>query len=253
MDTINRNSPDPYYIQLARILEGSLKVGAYKPGERFPGESQLSREYDLARSTVRETLRVLENQGLIKMVPNRGAFVNGSEPKTWALQVTQGFLEPESHSPGSTITTTVIRSGYEPPTDHVAKALNISHAQKVFVLERIREIDGKPAMHSTNWLPHDVGEALLGKPVLEGIGSLNQTLRESGFSIFAARRQVEAIAAPEDTAKLLRLKRNAPILLIRSASRDESGRPFDYYRSYLRSDVVAISVDAEVQHSFDGL
>jgi DNA-binding GntR family transcriptional regulator len=248
METINRTSPDPYYIQLARILEGHLKGGAFKPGERFPGESQLSREYDLARSTVRETLRILENQGLIRMVPNRGAFVNGSEPNSWALQVTQGFLEPEAHSPDSAITTTVIRSGYEPPSDHVAKALGILDAREVFVLERVRQIDGKPAMHSTNWLPYDVGGALLGRPVLEGSGSLNQTLRALGFSVFSARRQVEAVAAPEDTAKHLRLKRNAPILLIRSASRDENGRPFDYYCSYVRSDVVAISVDAETRH-----
>jgi GntR family transcriptional regulator len=252
MEQINRNSPDPYYMQLARILEDQLKGGAYKPGERFPGESQLSREFDLSRSTVRETLRLLETRGMIRMVPNRGAFVNGSEPKSWALQVTQGFLEPEAHSPGSEITTNVIRSGYEPPSDHVAKALSTSNAEDVFVLERVRQIDGKPAMHSTNWLPHDVGRTLLGNPVLEGTGSLNQTLRASGFSVFSARRQVEAVAAPEDTAKLLRLKRSAPVLLIRSASRDENGRPFDYYCSYVRSDVVAISVDAEARHNFDG-
>jgi GntR family transcriptional regulator len=247
MDTIDRASSEPYYVQLARILERQLKTGAFKSGDRFPGESQLSREYDLARSTVRETLRALENQGLIRMVPNRGAFVNGSEAKSWALQVTQGFLEPEAHSPGSAITTSVIRFGYEPAVDHVAKALNVAKSQDVFVLERVRQIDGKPAMHSTNWLPHDVGAALVGKPVLDGAKSLNQTLRESGFSIYSARRQVEAVAAPEDTAKLLRLKRNAPILLIRSVSRDENGRPFDYYCSYVRSDVVAISVDAEAR------
>jgi len=247
MNAIDRTSSEPYYAQLARILEGQLKAGAFKPGDRFPGETQLSREYELARSTVRETLRALENQGLIRMVPNRGAFVNGLEANRWMLQVTQGFLEPEAHSPMRAITTTVLRSGYESPPDHVAKALNLAASQDVFVLERVRQMDGKPAMHSTNWLPHDVGVALVGTPVLEGMKSLNQTLRESGFSIYSARREVEAVAAPESTAKLLRLKRNAPILLIRSVSRDENGRPFDYYCSYVRSDVVAISVDAEAR------
>lgn len=249
---IDRTSSEPYYIQLARILEDALRRGVYKPGERFPGESQLSRDYDLARSTVRETLRALENQGLIRMVPNRGAFVSNTEAKRWALQVTQGFLEPEAHSPDSAITTSVIHSGYDLAPGHVAKALGVDKSQEVFVLERVRQIDGKPAMHSTNWLPADVGAALMGKPVLEGTASLNQTLRALGFSIYSARRQVEAVAAPEDIAKLLRLKRNAPILMIRSVSRDENGRAFDYYCSYVRSDVVAISVDAEARGDVGG-
>ena len=252
METIDRASPEPYYAQLAKILEGRLKAGHFKPGDRFPGETQLTRQYDLARSTVRETLRALEQQGLIRMVPNRGAFVNGMESNRWMLQVTQGFLEPEAHSPDRAIATTVLRSGYEPASDPVAKALGLVGAQQVFVLERLRQMDGKPAMHSTNWLPGEVGAALLGKPVLEGGKSLNQTLRESGFSIYSARREVAAVAAPEHTAKLLQLKRNTPILLIRSVSRDENGRPFDYYCSYVRSDVVTISVNAEARGEASG-
>jgi DNA-binding GntR family transcriptional regulator len=252
METIDRASPEPYYAQLARILEGRLKAGHFKPGDRFPGETQLTRQYDLARSTVRETLRALEQQGLIRMVPNRGAFVNGMESNRWMLQVTQGFLEPEAHSPDRAIATTVLRSGYEPASDPVAKALGLVGPQQVFVLERLRQMDGKPAMHSTNWLPGEVGAALLGKPVLEGGKSLNQTLRESGFSIYSARREVAAVAAPEHTAKLLQLKRNTPILLIRSVSRDENGRPFDYYCSYVRSDVVTISVNAGRHYRWQG-
>jgi GntR family transcriptional regulator len=247
MHTIDRTSPEPYYLQLVRILENRLKAGDYKVGDRFPGESQLSREFDLSRSTVRETLRSLEQQGRVRMVPNRGAFVNGVEPNRWMLQVTQGFLEPEAHSPDRVITTAVLRSGYEPAPDDVVKALNLVGAQDVFVLERLRKVDDKPAMHSTNWLPSDVGAALLGRPVLEGSRSLNQTMREAGFSIYSARRDVAAIAAPDGTARLLEVKRNTPILRIRSVSRDENGRPFDYYCSYVRSDVVGIAVDAEAR------
>jgi GntR family transcriptional regulator len=100
-------------------------------------------------------------------------------------------------------------------------------------------------MHSTNWLPPDVGAILVGKPVTEGKASLNQTMREAGFLIYAARREVAAVPAGENTARLLGLKRNAPLLLIQSISRNENGRPFDYYRSYVRSDVVNIAVDAQ--------
>jgi GntR family transcriptional regulator len=60
------------------------------------------------------------------------------------------------------------------------------------------------------------------------------------------------LGAPERPAKLLQLKRNAPVLFMRSVSRDENGRPFDYYSSYVRSDVVTISADAEARNEAGG-
>ncbi|AFL50473.1 DNA-binding GntR family transcriptional regulator [Sinorhizobium fredii] len=245
METINRTSAEPYYLQLARILENQIKSGKFKAGDRVPGETELCRSFDLARSTVRETLRALEQQRLIRMVPRRGAYVNDPNDNQWKLQVTQGFLETEAHSPDRSIDTAVIQSGFEPLPSFASKALGLNDGERGFVLERVRHIDGKAAMHSTNYLPADVGAVLIGKPVLEGKASLNQTLRQAGFSIFAARREVAAIAAPADTAKELGLARGAPVLLIQSTSRGEDGRPFDFYRSFVRSDVVTISVDAE--------
>lgn len=47
-------------------------------------------------------------------------------------------------------------------------ALGLAEGENGFVLKRVRHIDGKAAMHSTNYLPADVGGLLLGKAVLEG-------------------------------------------------------------------------------------
>lgn len=245
MQTIDRNSAQPYYQQLARILEDRIRAGEYKAGERFPGETELCRSYDLARSTVRETLRTLEQNRLIRMVPRRGAFVADLSDSHWKLQVTQGFLEPEAHSPDRKIETTVIRHGFATLCPIAANALDLPQGVQGFFLERLRHIDGKPAMHSTNYLPADIGAKLAGMPVLEGKASLNQTLRETGFSIFAARRDVAAVAAGDRIASHLEIAASTPVLLIQSLSKTENGRVFDFYRSYVRSDVVTVSVDAE--------
>lgn len=247
MQTIDRTSAEPYYLQLARIIEADIKTGKYEVGDRVPGETELCRSFDLARSTVRETLRALEQQRLIKIVPRRGAFVADPAENQWRLQVTQGFLETGAHSPDRTIETTVLRAGFEALPDFAAEALDLPRGESGYVLERLRHIDGKAAMHSTNYLPADVGAFLIGKPVLEGKASLNQTLAAAGFSIFAARREVAAVGAPSEIATQLGLSRGAPVLFVQSKSRSESGRMFDFYRSFVRSDVVTISVDAEAQ------
>lgn len=247
MGGISRESPEPYYQQLARIIEQDIRDGTYAVGDRIATETELCRMYDLSRSTVRETLRALEQQHLIKMVPRRGAYVNDAGVESWTLQVTQGFLETQSRSSSKSIVTKVLRWGVEAMPDLASKALDLPPGSNGFYIERIRFVDGSPALHSINWMPEDVGSHLIGKGVLEGEQSLNETLAESGYTVFAARREVAAVGAPREIARHLQLKDGSPLLRIDSVSRDASGRVFDFYRSHVRSDVVTIAVDAEAR------
>ncbi|NHF73225.1 GntR family transcriptional regulator [Paracoccus xiamenensis] len=245
MPIIDRTSTEPYYLQLADIIEQRIKSGALKSGERIPGESELCRSYDLARSTVRDTFRVLEQRRLIRIVPRRGAFVSDQSDNRWKLQVTEGFLETAAHAPDVAITTSVLEWREGPLPDPAASALGLALGTIGFGLERLRFLDGLPAVYSTNWMPLEVGRTLIGKPVLQGTQSLNATLRSAGYLICQARREVAAVIPPPEAARYLQVSRNFPVLLIKSMSRDMSGTPFDYYESYARSDVVAISVDAQ--------
>jgi GntR family transcriptional regulator, transcriptional repressor for pyruvate dehydrogenase complex len=82
-----------------RILSGELKVG-----DRLPPEDELTEVFGIARTTLREALRVLESQGLITIRRGRGggpAVTHPSlEPAALALamalqpqQTTQGDLD----------------------------------------------------------------------------------------------------------------------------------------------------------------
>jgi len=244
MTTIDRMSAEPYYLQLGRIIESRIRDGEYKPGERLPSESEFCRTFDLSRSTVRETMRSLQEQKRIRMVPRRGAFVTNQADTSWMLQVTRGFLETEMDN-SRTVETRVLRSGPEPLPAEAAEALGLPRGEIGFVLERVRSLDGQPAVHSINYMPADVGSVLEGTLVLEGRQSLNRTLRETGHKIYGARREVAAVGASAETAKLLRLKAGAPVLLIRSTSWGQDGRSFDYHCTFARSDVVTVAVEAQ--------
>lgn len=71
----------------AAIKEWVVQRGM-KPGDRLPGESELIAHFGMAKGTIREALRVLEAQGLIRTRtgPGGGAFVNEvSEARARAL------------------------------------------------------------------------------------------------------------------------------------------------------------------------
>jgi DNA-binding GntR family transcriptional regulator len=60
--------------QITEVLEGEILNGALKPGERLR-ETQLAEMFGVSRNTLREALRVLEREGLIRHIPHRGAEV----------------------------------------------------------------------------------------------------------------------------------------------------------------------------------
>jgi GntR family transcriptional regulator, transcriptional repressor for pyruvate dehydrogenase complex len=73
----------PAYQVLADALRARIMTGALKPGEKLPIEPDLSTQYGVSRSTVREALRVLASQNLITTTRgvSGGSFVAHPHPE----------------------------------------------------------------------------------------------------------------------------------------------------------------------------
>lgn len=56
-----------------QLLEDIIQ-GRFSPGQRL-NETELSAAYGVSRGPIREAIRTLEGQGLLKVIPNRGAVV----------------------------------------------------------------------------------------------------------------------------------------------------------------------------------
>jgi len=63
-------------IDLAGKLRAGILDGSMPPGSRLT-EQLACGQYGVSRTPVREALRILEAEGLVEIVPNRGAFVVG--------------------------------------------------------------------------------------------------------------------------------------------------------------------------------
>ena len=60
--------------QVAKQLGEAILQGRYAPGERV-GEQAVAEMFALSRGPVRDALRLLERQGLVEILPRRGAYV----------------------------------------------------------------------------------------------------------------------------------------------------------------------------------
>jgi GntR family transcriptional regulator len=73
--TVDHEGKTPVYLQIAAILRGEIERGVYAPGRPVPSETQLMQRFEVARLTARKAVRVLVGEGLVEVVPGRGAYV----------------------------------------------------------------------------------------------------------------------------------------------------------------------------------
>lgn len=70
---IDPDSAVPPYRQLAAILRGQIEQGEIT--SRLPGEKTLCQEYGLALGTVRKSIALLRDEGLVRTTPGWGSYV----------------------------------------------------------------------------------------------------------------------------------------------------------------------------------
>lgn len=68
----NRNAKEDVYEQ----MRNAILVGKLKQGDRIV-EMDISGQMGISRAPVREAIRLLEQEGLVIALPNKGAYVNG--------------------------------------------------------------------------------------------------------------------------------------------------------------------------------
>jgi GntR family transcriptional regulator len=181
--TIDRKTPVPFYFQLAELLEDEIVSGRWQPGARVPSEGQLGDRYELSRTTIRQALARLEQEGLINRVKGRGTFVRDSRPRSWLIQSTEGFFGDELRRAGRSVVSRILRLERSQLPRWASDALGVAPDEDGLIIERIRSVDGLVALHVANYLPGFAADAAADLAPDE---SLYERLAQHGISITGA-------------------------------------------------------------------
>jgi GntR family transcriptional regulator len=237
---IERDSPVPFYFQLATLFEHEIFSGRWPAGVRLPSEPDICRHYQLSRTTVRQALSRLEQQGAVKRVRGQGTYIEHARPRSWMLHSPLGLFQGEMHRHGL-VTSSVLRADVSPLPSWATDALGLPPGSSGVTLERVRSVDGLLVIYVVNHLPADFADTVLSFETPDD--SLYQRLREQmGVEVISGVRNIQAVDAEERMAALLDVPPGFPLALIESVSWDESLRPFDCYRAWVRTDRMKIEI-----------
>jgi GntR family transcriptional regulator len=224
-------NPFPKYLQVREILRRRI-ASDLRPGDAFPTEHELVREFAVSRETVRQALVGLEAEGLIDRRAGIGTTVR-QLPATRADARLTGLVE-DFTTLGLDTETRLLFKGVVAPPAEVADALQLGSGDCLYRIERLRRLDGIPLAHHDAFLPEEIGReiaqhSLRRATVLDEIARLGRSFREDF-------QKIDATLADPPIAAQLEIQVGAPLLVVTRVFSDERERPAVFFRSRFRAD-----------------
>jgi len=233
-EMLRENEVLPLYYQLTGIIKREIKTGSLKSGDKLPSEKELCEKYKISRTTVRQALLSLVNEGLLYRKQGKGTFV--ARPK-----LPRGIVEVYSFSRdmknlGLTPSSRVLEQKIIPATEDLARNLSLRvREDKVIKLTRVRLANNEPLLIETTYIPYNLAPSLIKEDMEHN--SLYSILNEKyQLSFSHAIETYEAISIGKKEAKLLKCKPFSPGFFIERTTYLEDGTPVELTDSIVRAD-----------------
>ena len=230
----------PRYAQVAADLRAAIKRGDFGPDTQMPTETALCATYGVSRFTVREALRQLQNEKLIRRRRGSGTVVeaNGGDSLRQPMSDVKELLQ---YAAGSSYD--FQSKGLVSLTPRLAKDLCVRAGERWYLFEGLRTMAG----HSR---PIALTEAYVHRDLAAAVPKLHsgqetifaQLERLTGIRIARVTQDIQAIAAGGRDAELLRIPRRAPCLRILRSYFDTSGRLVELSASVHPGDLFTYSM-----------
>ena len=228
---------------VSSALKSRIASRELLPGELLPGELVLAHEFGVSRSVVRQSLRSLQEEGLVQTAPGRGSIVSQKNELHRDAQHLEG-LSAQMRALGVRITTIVVSLEQ---VKSAGRALAFG-TMTCYRVERVRQADGAPVAFIRTYLPVRVGEVLTADVLADG--SLHDSMRLlAGTDVLGGDRQIRAVAATGQIADHLGLDVGAPVLLLEGSSNDQNGDTVEVFSTWHRSDRIALDLNAYTRDS----
>ncbi len=229
----------PLYFRIFMILEREIRGGQYGPDTPLPSETEIAERFDVSRVTIRHTMRMLAERGLIWRQRGKGTFA--TQPRAGGSQASsfdglnRNIEDFETHS-----SVTILETGTAALPHWAAQRLGTQEGGFKQIV-RLRHDEIGPFSYSACYLFPPASEAI--DPGQLGNRTILGVLEAAGIAAERVEQRLTAVAAAPEVALHLYIAIGTPVTLMRRIVFDSADKAFEVLEVYYRPDRFEYSVN----------
>ncbi|OLN22738.1 GntR family transcriptional regulator [Domibacillus antri] len=226
------------YLQVIDRLKKDIEEDIYQEKEKLPSEFELAKQLGVSRATLREALRILEEENVIIRRHGVGTFVH-SKPLFMSgieqlISVTDMIVNA-GMEPG----TIFLSSHIQQATEEDARRLNCDPDGELMVIERVRTANGEPVVYCIDKIPAELfpGQFDAGHKSLFTLFD-----EQASDRISHAVADIEPFGWHEKVSPILQCDPETALLALKQLHYTETDVPVLYSVNFFRADKFSFHV-----------
>lgn len=226
------------YLLVVDKLKQDIENKVYKEKEKLPSEFELSRRLGVSRATLREALRVLEEENIVVRRHGVGTFVNSKPVFSSGIEQLNSVTEMISQAgmkPGTVFLTSTI----ETPSEEELLKFNNKEIKEVLHFERVRTANDLPVVYCIDKIPTTIVEDYHS---YKNESLLKLLEKEAGRYISYAVTHIEPLGYHDKISPILECEPETALLVLKQMHYDQNDEPILYSLNYFRADKFSFHV-----------
>jgi GntR family transcriptional regulator len=230
----------PLYRQLADILREPITSGAFPVGGELPKEAMIAERFGVSLITVRQALRDLEADGLIRKRSAKPAVVTSAAPPVTLSWTFKNFADMAAFTKDAALK---IKSYKKESSPVLQRHFGLSKDEQGYCLRSMLVVGKQKKAQITTYFPPDLG-AQLKKEDFNDVLIFRAVQRRLNIRMAVAHCTVRAEIADDDVAADLGVAQGSAILAVEMLYQSADQRNVEFSIARHPADMFSITYDA---------
>jgi len=233
-------SNGPLYRQLADVLRQPIASGAFAVGGELPKEAEIGQHFGVSLITVRQALRELEAEGLIRKRSAKPAVVVAKAPSVNLSWKFKNFADMAAFTKDARLKIKSYRRQASPILESV---FGLAKGQRGFCLQAVLQVGDQKRAQVTSFFPPEIGEQL-SRADFDDVLIFQAVQHHLGIRMEVAHVTVRAEIADEAVAADLGREPGSPILAVEMLYQSTDQKRIEFTIARHPADIFSITYDA---------
>ncbi|WP_432587363.1 GntR family transcriptional regulator [Streptomyces sp. HD1123-B1] len=248
LGVLDPTSDRAVFRQIADSLREAIDKGRFREGDKLPSETELVDHFGVSRMTVRNSLSLLQQEGLVVSEHGKGVFVRPRPPVR--RLASDRFARRHREQGKSAFTVEAEAAGSRPEVDGLEVkeerpspdiSARLGSPRKVLARRRRYLLDGRPVEFATSYLPLDLAR---NTPIAQpnpGPGGIYARLEEMGHRLDHFDEEIRARMPSPQEVRTLQLASGVPVIHLVRTAYDSEGRAVEVCDTVMAADAYVLA------------